>query len=194
MDIPSLILCAVALSMDAFAVAICKGLSMRRITWKELLTVGLWFGAFQALMPTVGYMLASLFEDYVEQYSAYIAFALLVLIGINMIREALSKEDDEAMDDSLDVKNMLVLAVATSIDALAVGVAYRLDGLSVPLFAFAAVAIGVITCFLSSVGVKVGNAFGMKYKSKAELCGGIVLCLLGLKILLEGLGIIALPF
>lgn len=194
MNIPSLILCAIALSMDAFAVAVCKGLSMQRVTPKKLLIVGLWFGAFQALMPTLGYLLASLFESYVAPYSCYIAFALLLLIGINMIKESLSKDDEEDMDESLHIKTMLLLAVATSIDALAVGVAYRLDGLSAPLFAFAAVSIGVITFLLSGVGVKVGNIFGTKYKSKAELCGGIVLCLLGLKILLEGLGIIALPF
>ncbi len=194
MNVPSLILCAVALSMDAFAVAICKGLSMKRITLKELLTVGLWFGIFQALMPTVGYLLASLFEAYVERYSAYIAFALLLLIGANMIKESFSKEEEGEMDDSLAFKTMIILAIATSIDALAVGVAYRLDGLSVSLFAFAAAAIGVITCILSAVGVKVGSIFGTKYKSRAELCGGIVLCLLGLKILLEGLGVIALPF
>lgn len=194
MNIPSLLLCAVALSMDAFAVGVCKGLSIERITLPKLLTVGFWFGAFQALMPTLGYLLATLFAAYVAPYSCYIAFALLLLIGINMIKESLSKEEDEAMDDSLDIKTMLLLAVATSIDALAVGVAYRLDGLSVPLFAFAAAAIGVVTFLLSAVGVKVGNLFGAKYKSRAEMCGGIVLCLLGLKILLEGLGVITLPF
>ena len=194
MNIPSLILCAVALSMDAFAVAICKGLSMQKVTLKKLLIVGLWFGAFQALMPTVGYLLASLFEAYVERYSAYIAFALLLLIGANMIKESFSEEDEDEMDDSLCFKTMIVLAIATSIDALAVGVAYRLDGLTAPLFAFAAAAIGVITFLLSAVGVKVGSVFGTKYKSRAELCGGIVLCLLGIKILLEGLGVITLPF
>ena len=176
---------ALGLSMDAFAVAICKGLAMSRITFRKSLIVGLWFGGFQGLMPLLGYMLGVQFKDSITAIDHWIAFILLGLIGFNMIREALSKEEEKA-SDSLAFKDMLVLAIATSIDALAVGVTFAFLQVNiVPAICF----IGVITFTLSMVGVKIGNVFGIRYKSKAELAGGIILILMGTKILLEHLGI-----
>ncbi len=185
MQLYELILTAVALSMDAFAVAICKGLSVRCLKHKHMLVVGLYFGGFQALMPLIGYLLGSTFSSYVEKYSSWIAFILLAFIGGNMIKEALTG-DDEQMDDCFGFGKMLTLAVATSIDALAVGIAFAMVkpaggiGLAVLL-------IGVITFLLSALGVKIGNIFGAKFKSRAELCGGIVLIAIGLKMLVEHL-------
>ena len=190
MGIVELILCAVALSMDAFAVAICKGLSMKKLTLKKAFIIGLWFGGFQALMPTIGYFVASLFAGYIEEFDHWIAFILLVLIGGNMILESLSKKEEE-LDDDLSFRTMLLLALATSIDALAIGVSFAMLKVNV---AIAAPLIGVTTLLLSMLGVKVGNLFGNRYKKKAEFAGGCVLSLLGLKILLEGLGILHLPF
>ncbi len=182
----TLFIIAVGLSMDAFAISVCKGLSMKKVTLKKSLIVGLWFGGFQALMPLIGYLLGSRFERYITAIDHWIAFILLSLIGISMIREALSKEE-ECQDDSLAFKTMLVLAIATSIDALAVGITFAFLQVSIlPAVGF----IGTITFFLSMVGVKVGNVFGTRYKSKAELAGGIILILMGLKILLEHLGIL----
>ena len=181
----SLFAIAVGLSMDAFAVSICKGLAMPRVTFKKACIVGLWFGGFQALMPLAGYLLGSQFEKYITAIDHWIAFALLALIGGAMIKEALSK-DEECADASLAPKTMFLLAVATSIDALAVGVTFAfLNVAIVPAVSF----IGIITFVLSLAGVKVGNVFGIKYKSKAELAGGIILILMGIKILLEHLGI-----
>jgi putative Mn2+ efflux pump MntP len=173
--------------MDAFAVSICKGLAMKKVTLKECAIVGLWFGGFQALMPTIGYLLGSRFVQYITAIDHWIAFLLLCLIGINMVREALHKGEDEA-DASLGVKNMFIMAVATSIDALAVGITFAfLQGVAIiPAVSF----IGCTTFVLSAIGVKVGNVFGTRYKSKAELAGGIILILLGCKILLEHLGIL----
>lgn len=189
MSIFTLFITAVGLSMDAFAVAICKGLAMKKLSVKKALIIGLWFGGFQALMPTIGYLLGTRFEKYVTSIDHWIAFALLVLIGGNMVKEALSKDEDEETSDSTDVKTMFLLAVATSIDALAVGVTYAfLQVQIVPAVSF----IGIITFTLSVAGVKIGNVFGLKYKSRAELAGGIILILMGLKILLEHLGILAL--
>ena len=188
MSLLTLFITAVGLSMDAFAVAICKGLAMKKLSVKKALIIGLWFGGFQALMPTIGYLLGTRFESYVTSIDHWIAFVLLVLIGGNMIKEALGKdeESDEA-NDSTDYKTMFVLAVATSIDALAVGVTYAfLQVQIIPAVTF----IGVITFALSVAGVKIGNVFGLKYKSKAELAGGIILVLIGTKILLEHLGFI----
>lgn len=186
MSILTLFITAVGLSMDAFAVSVCKGLALKKITLKKACIVGLWFGGFQALMPLLGYLLGSQFKQSVEAIDHWIAFALLVLIGANMIKEALSGEDEKA-DDSLSVKTMLLLAVATSIDALAVGITYAFLRVEIiPAVSF----IGVITFTLSAVGVKAGNVFGMKYKSRAELAGGIILILIGMKILLEHLGIL----
>ena len=186
MSLFTLFITAVGLSMDAFAVAICKGLALKKISVKNACLVGLWFGGFQALMPLLGYLVGTRFQDYVVAIDHWIAFVLLALIGGNMIKEALSKEEDEA-DDSLSVKAMFPLAIATSIDALAVGITYAFLKVDIiPAVSF----IGVITFLLSAIGVKVGNVFGAKYKSKAELMGGIVLILMGTKILLEHLGIL----
>lgn len=186
MSLFSLFALAVGLSMDAFAVAICKGLAMKKINLKKTALVGLWFGAFQAIMPSIGYLLGRQFEQYITAIDHWIAFVLLGLIGISMIREALSKKE-ECANDSLDVKTMFLLAVATSIDALAVGVTFAFLQVDIiPAVSF----IGVITFVLSAVGVKIGNAFGTKYKSKAELAGGIILICIGFKILLEHLGVL----
>jgi putative Mn2+ efflux pump MntP len=187
MSLLSLFILAVGLSMDAFAVSICKGLAMKKISLRECAIVGLWFGGFQALMPAIGYLLGSRFAKYITAIDHWIAFVLLCLIGVNMIREALSKDEEEA-DASLDVKTMFLMAVATSIDALAVGItfAFLQDVAIIPAIVF----IGCTTFVLSAIGVKVGNVFGTKYKSKAELAGGIILVLLGCKILLEHLGIL----
>lgn len=187
MGIIELFLLAVGLSMDAFAVSICKGLSVSKLSPKHYFIVGAWFGGFQALMPVIGYFLGSAFEKYIVNFDHWIAFGLLALIGGNMIRESLSKEDDET-DGGFGFKQMLLLAIATSIDALAVGVTFALLN---DVNIFAAVAfIGAITFVLSAAGLKIGNVFGTKYKSKAELAGGIILVLIGAKILLEHLGVI----
>ena len=181
-----LLLIAVSMSMDAFAVSICKGLSVRRVEKKHALSVGLWFGGFQGLMPVIGFALTALFAGYIEAVSSYIAFVLLAFIGGNMIREAIGKEEEE-VDDSFAFRTMLTLAIATSIDALAVGVTLRLQGADILL---AAPMIAVTTGVLSPIGLKVGNVFGARYKSKAELAGGVVLVALGIKFLLEGLGVL----
>lgn len=188
MRFAELLILAVGLSMDAFAVSVCKGLSIRGLMPRHAVIVGLWFGAFQALMPAVGWLLGASFTDMISAVDHWIAFVLLAFIGGNMIREALGK-DEEDCDPSLAPLAMLVLAVATSIDALAVGVTFaflRVDILP------AVTLIGVCTFLISAVGVKVGNVFGARYKSKAELFGGVVLVLIGLKILLEHLEL--LPF
>lgn len=182
----SLFIIAVGLSMDAFAVSICKGLALQKVTLKKACIVGLWFGIFQAVMPLAGYLLGSRFEQYITAIDHWIAFFLLALIGGSMIREALSKEE-ECANASLAPKVMFPLAVATSIDALAVGVTLAFLKVAIlPAVAF----IGIITFTLSLVGVKVGNVFGTKYKAKAELAGGIILILMGIKILLEHLEIL----
>jgi putative Mn2+ efflux pump MntP len=184
----TLFVLAVGLSMDAFAVAVCKGLAMKKMSWKNAVIVGLWFGTFQALMPVIGYFLGVSFADRIKSVDHWIAFVLLALIGGNMIREAFGKEEERASAD-LDVKTMFIMAVATSIDALAVGVTFAFLNQNMPL---AVSLIGVTTFMLSMLGVKVGNLFGVKYKSKAEFIGGLILILLGAKILLEHLGIISI--
>ena len=187
MKLTELALLAVGLSMDAFAVAICKGLSVQKPGWKHYLTVGLWFGGFQALMPTLGYLLGSTFEQYITSVDHWVAFILLSVIGGNMLKEAFSK-DEETADASFAPRVMLLLAVATSSDALAVGITLALlPGVNI---AAAVLFIGCITFILSAVGLKVGNVFGLKYKNKAEMVGGAILILMGLKILLEHLGLI----
>ena len=178
-----LFIIAVGLSMDALAVAICKGLSMAKMSWKKGIIVGLWFGGFQALMPLIGYLLGAQFESKITAFDHWIAFILLGLIGGNMIREGVSG-DEEKTDDSVSIKNMLPLAIATSIDALAVGVTFAFLRVNI---VYAVSFIGVITFLLSTVGVKVGNVFGARYKSKAEIAGGVILILMGLKILIEHL-------
>lgn len=185
MSILDLFILAVGLSMDAFAVSVCKGLSLCKIKPKHMCIAGAWFGGFQALMPLIGYFLGSFFAEMIEKYDHWVAFVLLAIIGGNMIKESFDK--DEKVDSSMDVKSMLLLAIATSIDALAVGVTFAfLQVQIVPAVSF----IGVITFIFSAVGVKIGSLFGTKYKSKAELFGGIVLVLIGIKILLEGIGVL----
>lgn len=187
MGILELLILAVGLSMDAFAVSVCKGLSTEKLKAKHYLIIGAWFGGFQALMPTIGYFLGSTFEKYITSFDHWVAFVLLAIIGGNMIREGVSKDEEKA-NDSFAFKTMIVLAVATSIDALAVGITF---GLLPDVNIAAAVSfIGVITFVLSAVGLKVGNIFGLKYKSKAEIVGGVILVLIGTKILLEHLGVI----
>lgn len=189
MGITDVLVLAVGLSMDAFAVSICKGLATTRLKFKYILVVGLYFGIFQAVMPLIGYYLASGFRHLIESFDHWIAFGLLLLIGANMIREAF-KKDEEAADDSLRIGTMLVLAVATSIDALAVGISMACASMSVNIFAAVAI-IGAITLSLSMAGVKIGNAFGEKFKTKAEVSGGLILIAIGIKILLEHLGVIS---
>jgi len=176
----------VGLAMDAFAVSVCKGLSMKKLTISKAGIVGLYFGAFQALMPMIGYFLGVGFKDSITAIDHWIAFVLLGLIGGNMIKEALGDEE-ECCDDDLSFKTMLMLAIATSIDALAVGVTFAFLNVNIYL---AASIIGITTFVISVCGVKIGNVFGLKYKSKAELVGGVILILMGVKILLEHLSII----
>ncbi|MBE6569392.1 MAG: manganese efflux pump [Ruminococcaceae bacterium] len=186
MELWEMAVIAVGLSMDAFAVAVCKGLSVGKIKPAHILITGVWFGGFQALMPLIGYLLGVRFESLITEIDHWIAFVLLGLIGGNMIREALKGEEEE-MCDSFGIRAMFPMAVATSIDALAVGVTFAFLGVKIgPAVSF----IGVITFVLSAVGVVIGNVFGAKFKSKAEFAGGVVLILMGLKILLEHLGII----
>ena len=185
MSIVELFILAVGLSMDAFAVSVCKGLAMERATMKKAGIVGLWFGGFQALMPLIGYFLGSQFASYVSEIAPWIAFALLVFIGGNMIKETLGSDEEEG-DSSLAPGKMFILAIATSIDALAVGVTFAFLKVNI----IAAVSfIGVVTFVCSAIGVKIGNIFGSRYKKKAEIAGGVILIVLGIKILLEGLGV-----
>lgn len=187
MGLWELFLIAVGLSMDAFAVSICKGLSVGQVRPKHMVTAGLYFGGFQAAMPLLGYFLGIRFRHLITSVDHWVAFILLGIIGANMIKESRSCGCCEEVNDSFGFKTMLPLAVATSIDALAVGITFAfLDVHIVPAVSF----IGVITFLLSAAGIKIGNIFGLKYKSKAELFGGIVLILMGTKILLEHLGIL----
>lgn len=184
MSLVELFILAVGLSMDAFAVSVCKGLSLGAIKGKHMCIAGLWFGGFQALMPLIGYFLGSFFADMITKYDHWIAFVLLLFIGGKMVWEALREEEE--LDASMTAKTMFLLAVATSIDALAVGVTFAfLEVMIVPAVTF----IGIVTFVFSAAGIKIGSVFGAKYQSKAELCGGIILILIGTKILLEGLGI-----
>ena len=185
MGVTELIITAIALSMDAFAVSICKGLAMKRVAFKEMAIVGVWFGGFQALMPLIGYFLGSAFEKYIVAIDHWIAFTLLALIGVLMIKESCGKAEEA--DASLCFKTMLLMAIATSIDALAVGISY---GILPDVNIWVAISsIGIITFLLCMLGVKIGNLFGARYKSKAELVGGVILILIGSKILLEHLGV-----
>jgi putative Mn2+ efflux pump MntP len=190
MGIGELLLLAVGVSMDAFAVSVCKGLSMRKATLKAGLTCGVWFGGFQALMPLIGFFLGTLFAEAIESVDHWVAFLLLGIIGINMLKEAFSRECcmENQEEADLSVKTMFIMAVATSIDALAVGISLAMAG-NVNIFA-AVIFIGLCTCILSAIGVKVGNVFGCRYEKKAQGAGGTILILLGLKILLEHLEIL----
>ncbi len=186
------LLLGVGLAMDAFAVSICKGLAMRKVNKKQAVIIALFFGGFQAIMPVIGWLLCKGFQTYIEAFDHWIAFALLAFIGVKMIIETLrEKEDDvviEEMDPPLDMKEMLMLAIATSIDALAVGIS--LAALDRPIVESAAI-IGVVTFVISIIGVYIGNFFGNRYKKRAELTGGIILVIIGVKILCEHMGWIA---
>ena len=188
----SLILLALGVSMDAFAVSVCKGLAMKKATLKDGLICGGWFGSFQALMPLAGYFLGRLFVDKIEAVDHWVAFGLLALIGVNMLRDVFSKDCDccEDQDADLSVKTMFIMAVATSIDAMAVGISLSMDNVPVTgsgnIFV-AVLLIGATTFALSAVGVKLGNVFGSRFEKKAQFTGGAILILLGLKILIEGI-------
>lgn len=182
-----LLLIAVGLSMDAFAVSVCKGLSVKKVGVKHAALAGLYFGGFQFLMPVIGYLLGFRFESVIENIDHWVAFVLLAFIGGNMIKESFGKAEE--LNDDFGVKTMLLMAIATSIDALAVGITFAF--LEVQILPAAGL-IGVTTFLLSFVGIYIGNAFGTRYKSKAELAGGIILVVIGVKILLEHLGIISL--
>lgn len=187
-----LFLLAVGLSMDAFAVSLCKGLTMKKASVKAMASCGIWFGGFQALMPLIGFLLGSLFAEQIVAIDHWVSFILLAAIGANMLKEAFSKEEECDCDKSADfsVKTMFTMAVATSIDALAVGISLAMAG-NVDIWSAVAL-IGVITCVLSAIGVKIGSIFGDKFEKKAQIAGGVILILLGLKILLEHLGVLVL--
>ena len=192
MGIFELLLLAVGVSMDAFAVSICKGLAMKRATVKGCMTCGLWFGGFQALMPTIGFFLGALFAEAIHAIDHWVAFLLLAVIGINMLKEVFEKEECcccEEQNADLSFKTMFVMAVATSIDALAVGISLAMAG-NVNIWT-AALFIGFCTCGFSAAGVKIGNVFGARYEKKVQLAGGVILILIGLRILLEHLGVLA---
>ena len=188
MGIIELILLSIGLGMDAFAVSICKGISMKKMDWKKACIIGLYFGGFQAIMPVIGYFLGSTFESFISNFDHWVAFILLAIIGGNMIKETFNTECDTISDD-VNFKTMIILAIATSIDALAVGITFAFFKVNLIL---AISLIGIITFVLSVIGTKVGNKFGDKYENKAEFVGGVILILLGLKILLEHLGILVL--
>ena len=184
----SVIILGVGLAMDAFAVSICKGLSVGQVRVKHMLCAGAWFGVFQAAMPLLGFFLGASFHRYIEKADHWVAFVLLVILGISMLREAFAKNEDKPTDASFGVRTMLLMAVATSIDALAVGIALAMED-DVNVWIAVAV-IGVITFILSAAGVKLGSVFGKKYEKKARIAGGVILILIGLKVLLEHLGIL----
>ena len=188
MELFEIIAIGVGLAMDAFAVSICKGLSMKKIDWKKAIIIALYFGIFQALMPVLGYFLGSAFSSFVQNVDHWIAFILLAIIGGNMIKDS-TDDEVEKRNDKVDVKTMILLAIATSIDALAVGVTFAFFEVNLLL---SISIIGIITFVLSFLGVIIGNKFGDKFQNRAELTGGIVLIIIGLKILLEHLGILAL--
>lgn len=186
MGIIELFFIAVGLSMDAFAVSICKGLALKDVKLRHSVKAGLWFGGFQALMPVIGFFCGYWFKDYISAFDHWVAFILLLLLGAKMIKEALSDEE-ETTEAAMDVKNMLLLAMATSIDALAIGITFAF--LDVNIW-YAVLFIGIITFIFSAVGIKIGSLFGTRFKTKAEIAGGVILILMGLKILLEHLGVI----
>ena len=188
MSLLEIIFIGVGLAMDAFAVSVCKGLSMKKMNWKNAIIIAFYFGIFQALMPVVGYFLGSTMSGFVEKIDHWIAFVLLAIIGGNMIKES-TDDELEKRNDKIDFKTMIILAIATSIDALAVGITFAFFKVDLLL---AITLIGVITFALSILGVLIGNKFGDKLQNKAELTGGIILIIIGLKILLEHLGILAI--
>lgn len=181
MNLIELGIIAIGLSMDAFAISICKGLSLRKMEWDKSLVTGLYFGIFQALMPIIGYMLGIQFSHSIASIDHWIAFLLLSFIGVNMIKES---KEEESQNNLFDFKTMIPLAIASSIDALAIGITFAFLQVNITS---AVIFIGLTTFSFSFVGVRIGNVFGLKYKSKAELCGGVILILMGLKILIEHL-------
>ena len=183
MGILEIILIAIGLAMDAFAVSICKGLSMKKMNWKKAIIIGVYFGLFQGLMPVVGYFLGVSFESLVTKIDHWIAFGLLVFIGTNMLKEAFGNASENC-NDNVDFKTMVVLAIATSIDALTVGITFSFLKVNILLSIFI---IGIITFLICVIGVKIGNKFGNKYEVKAKIAGGVILILMGIKILLEHL-------
>ena len=192
MGLGELLLLALGVSMDAFAVSICKGLAMPRATLKEGMICGVWFGGFQAMMPLIGFFLGTLFAEAIQAVDHWVAFVLLGIIGLNMLKEALEKPECDCCCENgadLSVKTMFIRAVATSIDALAVGISLAMAG-NVNIFAAVAL-IGAFTCGMSAMGVKIGNVFGSRFEKKAQLAGGVILIVLGTKILLEHLGVLA---
>ena len=188
MGFTELLLLAVGVSMDAFAVSICKGLATSKATLRGSFLCGIWFGGFQALMPLIGFFLGMLFADAIEAFDHWVAFILLAIIGLNMLKEAFGHGEDETHDADFSAKTMFVMAVATSIDALAVGISLAMAG-NVNIW-IAILLIGIITFVMSAAGVKIGNVFGSRYEKKAQAAGGFILIILGLKILLEHLGIL----
>ena len=184
MSVIEIAIIGIGLAMDAFAVSICKGLAMKKMSYQKALIIALFFGGFQALMPAIGYVLGTTFASKIAAIDHWIAFILLGLIGVNMIKEALGKEDDECLDDALHFGDLIMLSIATSVDALAVGITFAFFNVSIVL---STSIIGFITFIICIIGVKVGNVFGEKYKSKAELTGGILLIIMGCKILLDHL-------
>lgn len=186
MGVLEIVLIAIGLAMDAFAVSICKGLSMKKMSWKKAVIIGGYFGIFQGIMPLIGYLLGTSFESLVTKIDHWIAFGLLVFIGINMLKEAFANEAENC-NDKIDFKTMIILALATSIDALAVGITFAFLKTNIIV---ASLIIAVITFIISVLGVKIGNKFGDKYERKAETVGALILILMGIKILLEHLGII----
>jgi len=190
MGIWELLVLAVGVSMDAMAVSICKGLAMKKATLKNAMTCGLWFGGFQALMPLIGFFLGAIFADAIRAFDHWVAFILLGIIGINMLKEAFEKGDSCSVQYAdLSFKTMLLMAIATSIDALAVGISLAMV-LDVSRIFIAVLLIGLMTCSLSALGVKIGNVFGCKFEKRAQIAGGVILILLGTKILLEHLEIL----
>lgn len=186
MGVIEILLISLGLAMDAFAVSVCKGLAMKKMNWKKAIIIGLYFGVFQAVMPIIGFFLGTTFEGFITNVDHWVAFILLVVIGINMIKEAFEKES-ENRNDNVDMKTMIVLSIATSIDALAIGITFACLKMHILM---PVITIGVITFIISVIGVKIGNRFGDKYEKKAEIMGGVILILLGTKILLEHLEII----
>lgn len=181
MDAFALIFLALGLAMDAFAVSLCKGLAMKRPSVRSVLIVGLWFGFFQAMMPVIGYFLGKSFYDFISSFAHWVALALLCFIGLNMIREALSDEEEE-LDDSIGFRTMLLLAIATSIDALAAGISLAMDNSDIM---FSAVVIGIVTFAISALGVGIGAKVGERFGSRAEIAGGLILILLGINIVVQ---------
>lgn len=186
MEIAEIVLIGVGLAMDAFAVSICKGVSMKKMNWKKAIIVGVYFGVFQALMPVIGYFLGTTFESLVTKIDHWIAFILLVFIGANMIKETFGSECENC-NDNVHFKTMIILAIATSIDALVIGITFGFLNVNLPL---ATAIIGIITLVVCVIGVKIGNKFGDKYQNKAEIVGGIILILMGVKTLLEHLRVL----